>query len=475
MQVPVAANTTAGSPAGTAFVHYWLVENAARRADAPTVVWQQGGPGGSSLIGLFTEMGPVTLNDASFRTAAYNATGIPTVFDNPHGWHTAPANVLFVEHPAPTGFSYCIPHEACDWDDFRQAVVSYDFYVRFFEEYPELAANDFYFSGESYAGVLVPTVALQILGHRSETNRHLAPWSLRGFALGNDCPGNQVYTCTPYSGWRGVKVAVDFRYGHGMVPEPLYKEIYAECGSWWGDDPYPANPGMDEEPPAPCRRLLEDPVRPCMSVTGDTYSMGGGYFLYDTCSQDMLALSPGDHLPHPERVSLPADPAPETAGAYPCGQERASTLYLNLPEVQRAAHVELVGKPRFDFHTSLQYNFSAFSLLEAYKEKLAPSLHILQYSGDADPCVPHVGTQRWIESLGLPVLEPWRPWAPPGGGPPAGYKVRYDAGGPEGASSFTYATLRDAGHMAPRYKPREALHMIRQFLRGTSSAAEVFM
>ncbi|CAK0878556.1 unnamed protein product [Prorocentrum cordatum] len=125
--------------------------------------------------------------------------------------------------------------------------------------------------------------------------------------------------------------------------------------------------------------------------------------------------------------------------------------------------MRVVGKPRFDFHTALQYNFSAFSLLEAYRERLAPRLHILQYSN---------GTQRWIESLGLPVLEPWRPWALPGGGPPAGYRVRYDAGGPEGTSSFTYATLRDAGHMAPRYKPREALHMIRQFLRGASSAAE---
>jgi hypothetical protein len=52
---------------GTAFVHYWLVENAARDSTAPTVVWQQGGPGGSSLIGLFTELGPITLNDASFR------------------------------------------------------------------------------------------------------------------------------------------------------------------------------------------------------------------------------------------------------------------------------------------------------------------------------------------------------------------------------------------------------------------------
>ena len=73
-----------------AFVHYWLVENAAGRADAPTVVWQQGGPGGSSLIGLLTENGPLALSDFSFATAAYNATGVPTVFENAASWHRAP-------------------------------------------------------------------------------------------------------------------------------------------------------------------------------------------------------------------------------------------------------------------------------------------------------------------------------------------------------------------------------------------------
>ena len=184
----------AKSGSGMAHTHYVLILS--DDAKSPVVVWQQGGPGGSSLIGFLTENGPFTLNDASFATAAYNATGIPTVYDNPHGWQSATLSgtmnsMLFVEHPAPTGFSYCGETGTdCLHDDSTQAELAYSFYVAFFSQaYPELASRAFYMTGESYAGVLVPTLALRLLAARNATNAHLAPWSLTGFALGNDCPG----------------------------------------------------------------------------------------------------------------------------------------------------------------------------------------------------------------------------------------------------------------------------------------------
>ena len=101
-----------------------------------------------------------------------------------------PANVLYLEHPAPTGFSFCDPGP-CDWNDETQSETSYKVFVEFFKQYPELADNPFYASGESYAGVLVPTLAAQILNHTTDENKHKAPWSLKGFALGNDCPGER--------------------------------------------------------------------------------------------------------------------------------------------------------------------------------------------------------------------------------------------------------------------------------------------
>lgn len=72
----------------------------------------------------------------------------------------------------------------------KQSATNYMFYVEFFKLYPELAGNDFYFSGESYAGVLVPTVALQILNHTTPANKVLPPSlppSARDVVFPNPC------------------------------------------------------------------------------------------------------------------------------------------------------------------------------------------------------------------------------------------------------------------------------------------------
>ena len=52
---------------------YWYFEAQSGDADAPLVVWLQGGPGGSSLFGLFSEMGPYGLT-AQLELVKRNST-----------------------------------------------------------------------------------------------------------------------------------------------------------------------------------------------------------------------------------------------------------------------------------------------------------------------------------------------------------------------------------------------------------------
>ena len=56
-------NTTAagGRPM---MVHYLYIEATAEKAEtAPTILWTNGGPGASSMFGIFVELGPLLAND----------------------------------------------------------------------------------------------------------------------------------------------------------------------------------------------------------------------------------------------------------------------------------------------------------------------------------------------------------------------------------------------------------------------------
>jgi serine carboxypeptidase-like clade 2 len=95
------------------------------------------------------------------------------------------------------------------------------------------------------------------------------------------------------------------------------------------------------------------------------------------------------------------------------------------------------------------------------------NIRIWVYSGDVDANVPITGTLAWIsqmkEDQGLPTVEPWREWWVPGL-----HKHEDQVGGMTWRiRGMTFASIKGAGHMAPKDKRREGFTLVTSFLNGS--------
>ena len=119
--------------------------------------WFQGGPGGTSWIGLATEMGPIEFVDA--KTALYR----------PINWLQANKNttaMVFIDNPACIGFSYTTDANktrGCASGDSLAADQNAAIVPQFLNEMMQgvYRNTSFFITGESWGGEYIPTMAAQ--------------------------------------------------------------------------------------------------------------------------------------------------------------------------------------------------------------------------------------------------------------------------------------------------------------------------
>ncbi|CAI5462435.1 unnamed protein product [Closterium sp. Yama58-4] len=169
------------------FAYYEATEPETAQSDTPIILWLQGGPGCSSMIGNFYELGP------------YRITESLNIEPNPAPWNRR-YGVLFLDNPVGTGFSVA-PSDAdipLDQDD-----VARDLYIAlrsFFNLFPPFRQRPFFLAGESYAGKYVPALGSFLAGKLDKAQQQLRqrlkfkrdgeggfrhPFRLDGLIIGN--------------------------------------------------------------------------------------------------------------------------------------------------------------------------------------------------------------------------------------------------------------------------------------------------
>ena len=106
-----------------------------------------------------------------------------------------------------------------------------------------------------------------------------------------------------------------------------------------------------------------------------------------------------------------------------------------------------------------KYVRSKEASLYLYPKLIKSGLKIWIFSGDTDMVIPYNGSQRWIDSLKLEIISPWRSWRAFNDMTTiAGYRTIY--------KGLTFVTVKGTGHMVAQWKQKEAFYMFQQFLKG---------
>lgn len=182
-------------------LHYWFVESERSPKDDPLVLWLNGGPGCSSLAGFLTEQGPFRVSRNDSRTLTLNE----------YRWNQV-ASVIFLEAPAGVGFSYREGSSDLTTDDDQTALDNVEAIKHFFTKFPQFKENPFFVTGESYAGIYVPTLSVNILTKAPEIN-------LQGFAIGNGYLDQQKL---------GDSLIL-FGYFHGLFGRSTWSHLIKSC------------------------------------------------------------------------------------------------------------------------------------------------------------------------------------------------------------------------------------------------------
>ncbi|XP_054262082.1 venom serine carboxypeptidase-like [Macrosteles quadrilineatus] len=147
---------------------FWFFPSETSWETKPVLLWLQGGPGASSLLGLLFENGPIRLTKVGLKK-------------NPYSWSKL-YNVIYIDNPVGSGFSFTNDSRGYPTTQDEIGNTVHNALLQLFALFPEIKTNSFFLTGESYAGKYIPSVAYSIYKNKFNSTLKI---NLHGLFIGN--------------------------------------------------------------------------------------------------------------------------------------------------------------------------------------------------------------------------------------------------------------------------------------------------
>ncbi|KAJ3214382.1 hypothetical protein HDU67_001715 [Dinochytrium kinnereticum] len=396
------------------YFFFFFFESRSNPSEDPFILWTNGGPGCSSGLGLFMELGPCRVNPGGNGTT-----------NNPYSW-TENASVMFIDQPVDVGFSYA--KEGQTVGDSKRAGKDIDAFLQvFFYHYPKYAKNDFHAFGESYGGHYIPAIGKAI--HDANVAKAEDPYRIP------------------------VKL-VSIGIGNGWVDQTEQTKYFPDfaCDTKYG-------PVADEKA---CQTMRDR--YPMCKTLGDRCDK---YLTAFSCVPASLYCGSIVSLPKEARRN-PYDIRQECDGSLECYPIiNDIDIFLNTPEIQEKIGVsrQYTGCSNAVGINFMKTGDSAIAHDWMVAELLDAGVRALVYAGDADYVCNWMSNIGWLKAMEWSGTEGFNN-APD-------YPLMSAITGKQAGEFRTYGNLTwlkvfESGHMVPYDQPEHSLEMIQSWLKSTN-------
>ncbi|XP_042429649.1 serine carboxypeptidase-like [Zingiber officinale] len=380
---------------------YFFFESRGKSTD-PVVIWLTGGPGCSSELALFYENGPFKI-----------ANNLSLVW-NDYGWDKV-SNIIFVDQPTGTGFSYSTDLRDLRYGEKGVSNDLYDFLQAFFKEHQDFLNNDFYITGESYAGHYIPAAAERV--HTGNKEKQGLKLNLKGFAIGNGLtdPSIQYGAYADYA----LEMGIITERAHNSINKiyPLCQLGIKLCGS----------SGVIS-----CAASLVV----CESIFNSIMLLAGDINYYDIRKKCEGSL---------------------------CYDFSNMEKFLNQESVRKVLGV---GNRKFVSCSPLVYRAMITDWMKNLEvgipALLEDGIKLMVYAGEYDLICNWLGNFRWVSSMEWSGSQIFNETA----------LTQFKVDGKEAGlfktfGPLTFLKVHDAGHMVPMDQPKAALQMLEKWMEGS--------